>query len=83
MTIKSGAEIGSLQLVSTDVEFLIIEEGAKVGKITCEGVEYTYQELRAAMGLYCIAVLANTSATASFQNMQDSTMPTRRTMPWP
>ena len=51
MTIKSGAEIGSLQLVSTDVEFLIIEEGAKVGKITCEGVEYTYQELRAAMGL--------------------------------
>lgn len=51
MTIKSGAEIGSLQLVSTDVEFLIIEDGAKVGKITCEGVEYTYQELREAMGL--------------------------------
>lgn len=51
MTIKSGAEIGSLQLVSTDVEFLIIEEGAKVGKITCEGVEYTYEELRSAMGL--------------------------------
>lgn len=51
MTIKSGAEIGSLQLVSTDVEFLIIEAGAKVGKITCEGVEYTYEELRSAMGL--------------------------------
>ncbi len=51
MTIKSGAVIGSLQLVSTDVEFLIIEEGASVGKITCEGVEYTYEELRAAMGL--------------------------------
>lgn len=51
MTIKSGAEIGSLQLVSTDVEFLIIEDGAKVGKITCEGVEYTYKELREAMGL--------------------------------
>ena len=51
MTIKSGAEIGSLQLVSTDVEFLIIEDGAKVGKITCEGVEYTYEELRSAMGL--------------------------------
>lgn len=51
MTIKSGAEIGSIQLVSTDVEFLIIEEGAKVGKITCEGVEYTYEELRSAMGL--------------------------------
>ena len=31
MTIKNGAVIGSLQLVSTDVEFLIIEEGAKVG----------------------------------------------------
>ena len=43
MTIKSGAKIGSLQLVSTDVEFLIIEEGATVGKITCEGVEYTYE----------------------------------------
>lgn len=51
MTIKSGAEVGSLQLVSTDVEFLIIEEGAKVGPITCEGVEYTYEELRSAMGL--------------------------------
>ena len=51
MTIKSGAEIGSLQLVSTDVEFLIIESGAKVGKITCEGIEYTYEELRDAMGL--------------------------------
>lgn len=51
MTIKNGAVIGSLQLVSTDVEFLIIEEGAKVGKITCEGVEYTYKELREAMGL--------------------------------
>lgn len=51
MTIKSGAVIGSLQLVSTDVEFLIIEDGASVGKITCEGVEYTYEELRAAMGL--------------------------------
>lgn len=51
MTIKSGAEIGSIQLVSTDVEFLIIEDGAKVGKITCEGVEYTYEELRSAMGL--------------------------------
>ena len=51
MTIKSGAKIGSLQLVSTDVEFLIIEEGAQVGKITCEGVEYTYKELREAMGL--------------------------------
>ena len=51
MTIKNGAVIGSLQLVSTDVEFLIIEPGAKVGKITCEGVEYTYEELRSAMGL--------------------------------
>lgn len=51
MTIKSGAKIGSLQLVSTDVEFLIIEPGASVGKITCEGVEYTYEELRSAMGL--------------------------------
>ena len=51
MTIKSGATVGSLQLVSTDVEFLIIEEGAKVGPITCEGVEYTYEELRSAMGL--------------------------------
>jgi hypothetical protein len=51
MTIKKGAVIGSLQLVSTDVEFLIIEDGAKVGKITCEGVEYTYKELREAMGL--------------------------------
>jgi hypothetical protein len=51
MTIKSGAVVGSLQLVSTDVEFLIIEEGAQVGKITCEGVEYTYKELREAMGL--------------------------------
>lgn len=51
MTIKSGAKVGSLQLVSTDVEFLIIEDGATVGTITCEGVEYTYEELRAAMGL--------------------------------
>lgn len=51
MTIKKGAKVGSLQLVSTDVEFLIIEDGAKVGPITCEGVEYTYQELREAMGL--------------------------------
>ena len=51
MTIKSGATVGSLQLVSTDVEFLIIEDGAKVGPITCEGVEYTYEELRSAMGL--------------------------------
>ena len=51
MTIKSGARVGSLQLVSTDVEFLIIEDGASVGKITCEGVEYTYEELRSAMGL--------------------------------
>ena len=51
MTIKKGAKVGSLQLVSTDVEFLIIEEGATVGPITCEGVEYTYKELREAMGL--------------------------------
>lgn len=51
MTIRSGAKVGSLQLVSTDVEFLIIEDGADVGKITCEGVEYTYEELRSAMGL--------------------------------
>lgn len=51
MTIKSGAIVGSIQLVSTDVEFLIIEEGAQVGKITCEGIEYTYEELRSAMGL--------------------------------
>lgn len=51
MTIKAGAKIGSLQLVSTDVEFLIIEDGAEVGPITCEGVEYTYEELRAQMGL--------------------------------
>ena len=51
MTIKSGAVVGSIDLVSTDVEFLIIEEGAKVGKITCQGVEYTYKELREAMGL--------------------------------
>ena len=28
-----------------------IEEGATVGPITCEGVEYTYKELREAMGL--------------------------------
>ena len=48
---KSGAIVGSIQLVSTDVEFLIIEEGAQVGKITCEGIEYTYEELRSAMGL--------------------------------
>ncbi len=51
MTIKAGATVGSLQLVSTDVEFLIIEEGANVGSITCNGVEYTYEELRSAMGL--------------------------------
>lgn len=51
MTIKAGATVGSLQLVSTDVEFLIIEEGANVGSITCDGVEYTYEELRSAMGL--------------------------------
>jgi hypothetical protein len=51
MTIKSGATVGSLQLVSTDVEFLIIEDGASVGSITCDGVEYTYKELREAMGL--------------------------------
>lgn len=51
MTIKKGAKVGMLQLVSTDVEFLIIEDGAKVDKIVCEGVEYTYQELREAMGL--------------------------------
>lgn len=51
MTIRKGAVVGSLQLVSTDVEYLIIEDGAKVGKITCEGVEYTYEELRSAMGL--------------------------------
>lgn len=51
MTIKMGAKVGSLQLVSTDVEFLIIEDGADVGTITCEGITYTYEELRAAMGL--------------------------------
>ncbi len=51
MTIKSGAVVETLQLVSTDVEFLIIEEGASVGKIICQGVEYTYKELREAMGL--------------------------------
>lgn len=51
MTIKDGAYVGELELVSTDVEFLIIEPGAYVGKIICEGVEYTYQELRSAMGL--------------------------------
>lgn len=51
MTIKKGAWVGTLQLVSTDVEFLIIEKGATVGKIMCDGVEYTYQELREAMGL--------------------------------
>lgn len=51
MTIRKGAKVGSLQLVSTDVEFLLIEEGAEVGSITCEGVEYTYKELREAMGL--------------------------------
>ena len=51
MTIKSGAKVGSIQLVSTDVEFLIIEDGAEVGSITCDGVEYTYEELRSAMGL--------------------------------
>lgn len=51
MTIKSGAKVDTLQLVSTDVEFLIIEDGASVGTIMCEGVEYTYKELREAMGL--------------------------------
>lgn len=51
MTIKKGAKVGSIQLVSTDVEFLIIEDGATVGSITCDGIEYTYEELRAAMGL--------------------------------
>lgn len=51
MTIKNGAYVGELELVSTDVEFLIIEDGAFVGKIVCEGVEYTYKELREAMGL--------------------------------
>ena len=51
MTIKSGAKVGSLQLVSEDVEFLIIEDGAEVGPITCNGVQYTYQELREKMGL--------------------------------
>jgi hypothetical protein len=51
MTIKKGAVVETLQLVSTDVEFLIIEEGASVGKIICQGVEYTYKELREAMGL--------------------------------
>ena len=51
MTIKKGAKVSSLQLVSTDVEFLIIEDGAYVGKITCDGVEYTYNELRKAMWL--------------------------------
>lgn len=51
MTIESGAKVGTLELVSTDVEFLIIEDGADVGSITCDGVEYTYEELRSAMGL--------------------------------
>lgn len=51
MTIESGAKVGALELVSTDVEFLIIEDGADVGSITCGGVEYTYEELRSAMGL--------------------------------
>ena len=51
MTIKNGAYVGELELVSLDVEFLIIEDGAFVGKIVCEGVEYTYKELREAMGL--------------------------------
>ena len=51
MTIKKGAKVGSLQLVSTDVEFLIIEDGAYVGTITCDGIEYTYDGLRKAMGL--------------------------------
>ena len=51
MTIKKGAKVGSLQVVSTDVEFLIIEDGAQVDKITCNGIEYTYKELRLAMGL--------------------------------
>ena len=51
MTIKKGAKVGSLQLVSTDVEFLIIEDGAQLDKLTCNGIEYTYKELRLAMGL--------------------------------
>lgn len=51
MTIESGSKVGTLELVSTDVEFLIIEDGADVGSITCDGVEYTYEELRSAMGL--------------------------------
>lgn len=51
MTIESGAKVGTLELVSTDVEFLIIEDGADVGSITCDGVEYTYEELRSAMRL--------------------------------
>ena len=51
MTIESGAKVGTLELVSTDVEFLIIDDGADVGSITCDGVEYTYEELRSAMGL--------------------------------
>lgn len=49
MTIKKGAEVGSLELVSTDVEFLTIEDGASVGTITCNGIQYTYQELKDAM----------------------------------
>lgn len=49
MTIKKGAKVGSLELVSTDVEFLTIEDGASVGTITCNGVQYTYQELKDAM----------------------------------
>lgn len=59
MIIRKGAKIGSLQLVSTDVEFLLIEEGAEVGPITCEGVEYTYKELREAMGLSYPVVFNN------------------------
>lgn len=51
MTIKSGAKVGSIELVSTDVEFLIIEEGAIVNAIYHEGTRYTYEELRSAMGL--------------------------------
>lgn len=51
MTIKSGAKVGSIELVSTDVEFLIIEEGAVVNAIYHQGTRYTYEELRSAMGL--------------------------------
>jgi hypothetical protein len=51
MTIKAGAKVGSIELVSTDVEFLIIEEGAIVNAIYHQGTRYTYEELRSAMGL--------------------------------